>query len=419
MKGDDMAQTLAIHGGEAAVKESIPDWPIFGEEERQALLASFDSGQWFRGDRVASFEEKFARFQHARFGVATASGTTALEAALTSVGLQPGDEVILPSYTFMASAAAILKVNAVPVFCDVRENTFNMDLDSVEGLISERTRAILPVHFAGLPVDMDRLLSIADQHQLPVVEDAAHAWGSCWRGKGVGAWGSAGAFSFQMSKNLTAGEGGICLTDHEERANQMRGYANCNRGLDDPWYGRFVMGSNLRMTELQAAILGAMLDRLEKQVMIRERNGAILDHGLEEIEGIHPLERDPRCDRRSYHLYMARFDSEGFEGVDRERVFQALQAEGVPVYGGYQEPLYRMPLFQKMGEGPAFCPVACPFHGPMPNYASLCLPGVEKVCRQALWMRHNLLLGTERLMEQILVAFRKVRENAHTLYDSR
>jgi len=410
-----MSGTLALLGGVGEVTEAIPEWPIFGEEERKALLECFDSGNWFQGERVEAFESRFAGLQGARFGVATTSGTTALEVALVAVGLKPGDEVILPSYTFMASAAAILKVNAVPIFCDVEEETFNMDLDSVERLITERTKALLPVHFAGLPADMDRVLNLARKHNLCVVEDAAHAWGTQWKDKGVGALGEAGGFSFQMSKNLTAGEGGICLTDNEDLYVRMKAFSNCNRGMDDPWYGKFLLGSNLRMTELQAAILCAMLDRLEGQMAVREKNAAILDEGLASVEGIHPVPRDSRCGRRSYHLYLARFDPEGFGGLSRERAFEALQAEGVPVYGGYTAPLYEMPLFQRKGEGRDFCPVACPHYGSMPDYASLCFPGVEKVCRQALWMRHSVLLGSEALMEQIVSGFRKVRENVGKL----
>lgn len=411
-----MAERLALFGGPQSVTEPIPPWPIFGAPEREALLRCFDSGEWFLGPQVEAFEKRFSSYQDARFGVATTSGTTALETIMAGLQLGAGDEVILPPYTFMASAAAILKANAVPIFCDVDPETFNIHPELIESHITDKTRAILLVHFAGLPVDMDKVKAIAKKHHLLVIEDACHAWGTQWKGVGVGALGDAGAFSFQMSKNVTSGEGGIALTNQEDLAGRMCGYSRCDRGLEDPWYGRFAIGHNLRMTELQAAILFAMMDRMDEQVALRERNAGLLDEAIKDLPGFRPLRRDPGCTRRSHHLYICRYIQEEFEGIPRAKVFDALQSEGVPAYGGYPQPLYNMlPLFKRSGSGSEFCPVACPHHGPMPDYSTLHMSGVETVCKQAVWMRHSLLLGSQTLMEQVLNGFRKVRENASAL----
>lgn len=402
---------LAINGGEPVRKEEFPGWPFFGEEERKNLLDVFDSGGWSSAKWVERFEQEFAEFQDAKHGIACNSGTMSLAIALIGAGIGAGDEVLVPPYTFVASVSCILKVNAVPIFVDVDPDTFNLDAEKVEAAITDKTKAILPVHFAGLPADMDRLNEIAEKHGLKIIEDAAHAWGTKWNGKGAGALGDAGGFSFQMSKNITSGEGGIVLTDDDTLAAQARGFRDVGRGLDDPWYGHFLLGVNLRMTGLQAAILCGQLGRLEGQVLAREQNGKLLDEGLGAIDGVQILRSDDRCTRRSYHLYCCRFDEEAFDGLTREQFFKAVQAEGVFFYGGYSEPLYKQSLFQKSGDGPSFCPISCPYYGKKVDYASLCLEGAETVCKTAMWLRQSILLGSEQDMQDIIDAAAKVREN--------
>jgi len=213
---------LAINGGKPVTKKDFPFWPIFGEEERKILLGVFESGKWWYGEKVKEFEEKFATFQDAKYGVTCTNGTVALEASLIACGVGAGDEVIVPPYTFVATATAVLKVNAIPVFADIDIETANIDLRDVKRKITPKTKAIIPVHFAGLPCDMDLLGDIAGRHNLRIIEDACHSWGSKWKEKGTGALGDCGAFSFQMSKNITSGEGGIVLTDNEELADAIR-----------------------------------------------------------------------------------------------------------------------------------------------------------------------------------------------------
>jgi dTDP-4-amino-4,6-dideoxygalactose transaminase len=387
---------LAIHGGKPLRTKPWPEWPVFGKEERRELLDVFESGKWWYGDKVREFERKFAAFQDAAFGITSTSGTTGLEAALVGLGIQPGDEVIVPPYTFVATASSVLRVGGRPVFADVDLDTFNIDPQAVEEAITARTRAVVPVHFGGLPCDMDRLTALAKEHGLRILEDACHSWGAKWRGKGTGALGDCGVFSFQMSKNITAGEGGIVLTDDEELADTVRSFTNVGRGKDKPWYEHYLLGSNLRMTELQAAILLGQLTRLDEQTAKREENGAFLSEKLQELPGLHVQPPEPRATRRAYHLYLIRLVEEE-AGIGRGRFLEAVQAEGIVASGGYPHPLYKNPVFEDQPGGNFICPNA------------------EALCRQAISIPHRILLAEKKDMQDIVRAAEKVLENREEL----
>ena len=398
---------LAINGGPKACDRQWPTWPIWDDAERKALLGVLESGQWWYGENVAQFERAFADFQGARYGVACSSGTTALETALMALGIGAGDEVIVPPYTFVATASAVLRVNAIPIFADIEPHSLCIDPGDVERKISNRTRAILPVHLAGRVADVDRLNEIARARGLFVIEDACHSWGSQWRGKGTGALGHCGAFSFQASKNISSAEGGIILTDDEDLAETCRSFTNCGRGKGRPWYEHFVLGGNLRMTEFQAALLRAQLGRLEEQTLRRQANARILDEGLRTVDGIRTIDNDPRITRRGYHMYCFRLDAQRL-GVARERFLEALRAEGVPATEGYPHPLYRNPLFERSGEGPRFCPRSCPYYGKTVDYAGIVCPVCEAVCRDTCWIMHPILLAGSDAMSEIVEAVAKV-----------
>ncbi|HID96065.1 MAG TPA: DegT/DnrJ/EryC1/StrS family aminotransferase [Candidatus Latescibacteria bacterium] len=406
---------LAINGGEKVRERAFPSWPVYDEREREALNEVLESGKWWYGEKVREFEEKFAAYQDANYGITTTNGTVALEISLISAGVGAGYEVIIPSYTFVATATAVLKANAVPVFVDIEPETFNIDPDKIEEAITDRTRAIIPVHFGGLPVDMDEITAIARSHGLLIIEDAAHAWGSRWKGRGVGAIGDLGIFSFQMSKNITAGEGGIILTNDEELADTCRSYTNCGRGKEKPWYEHYLLGGNYRMTEFQAAILLAQLTRLDEQVAIREENARRLDQGLSGLRGISVVRRDPRVTRRSYHLYCFRYHAEQLDGVPRARFIEAMNAEGIPCYTGYPHPVYKNPLFTRKGSGPRYCPVSCPYYGGDMDYTEVSCPVAERVCQEAVWLKQFVLLGTKEDMDDIIKAAEKVIENIDEL----
>ena len=406
---------LAILGGRPVRKKSFPSWPIHGKREKELLLEVLESGRWWYGEKVREFEERFASYQGAKYGITTVNGTVALEIALIVSGIGAGSEVIIPSYSFVATASAVLKANAVPVFVDIDIDTFNIDIDAVKDAITPKTRAIVPVHFAGLPVEMDRLVAVARKHSLKVIEDAAHGWGSKYRGKGVGTIGDAGIFSFQHSKNITSGEGGIILTNDKKLADDARSYSNCGRGMNGPWYEHYLLGGNYRMTEFHAALLLAQLEKLGGQNRIRERNAKILNTELSRIEGIKILKGNPNVRSRTYHLYCFRFKSQEFGGLARERFLEALQAEGIPCRPGYPYPIYRNPLFLKRGSGPEYCPVSCHYYGKDVDYSKVVCPQAEEACREAVWIPQNLLLGNEGDMKDIVKAIRKIRDNVDEL----
>lgn len=407
---------LAINGGpKVRDGKSFPSWPVHDDCEKRAVNEVLDSGKWFYGEKVAEFERKYADYHDARFGISCTSGTVALRLSLLACGIGAGDEVIVPPYTFMATASAVLEVNAIPVFVDVDLETFNISPAAVEAAVTPKTKGIIPVHFAGLPADMDAIHAIAKKHDLYVIEDAAHAWGSEWKGTKLGAQGHLGCFSFQMSKNMTAGEGGIALSNDEHLADMARSFSNCGRRKGGEWYAHYIMGGNYRLTEIQAAILLCQLDRLDEHVEIRERNGTFLDARLGDILGIRALRRDERVNRRSWHLYCCRYRAEELDGLPRKRFLEAVQAEGVPFGPGYPVPLYKHPLFATTGSGPEHCPVSCPFHGEPIDYSQVSCPNCETVCDTALWLTQSVLLGSESDMQDIVNAVEKVVTNLHEL----
>ena len=321
-----------------------------------------------------------------------------------------GDEVIVPPYTFIATASAVVEANATPVFVDIDRQTFNLDPAQIERAITPRTRAIIPVHLGGLPCDMDAIMSIAKQHNLTVIEDAAHAHGSEYKGRRAGSLGHLASFSFQSSKNLTSGEGGIITTRDDALADACRSIHNCGRlsgGAGGPWYEHHVIAGNYRLGEFQGAILNCQLDRLDEQTDRRDANGKYLDRELAKIPGITPQRRDEFATRNAHHLYLFRYDARVF-GFPRDRFLAALNAEGIAVETGYSIPLYKQPLFAKRNFGP--------YAGCRGDYRDVALPNVETLCGdEGAWLTHNVLLGSRDDMDDIIAAVRKIYENRRAL----
>ena len=425
---------LAIRGGSPIRQTPFPSWPIWDANEERALLEVLHSGKWWRfsygvGDelrepthgassRVVQFQQSFAQYHQARYGIACANGTAAIEILLKALGIGPGDEVIVPAYTYIAPATAALQVNAVPVFVDIDPETYNIDPGCIEAALTSRTRAIIPVHFAGQPADMDALLGIARNRGLFVIEDAAHAHGSEWNGKKVGALANGGTFSFQASKNMTAGEGGIITVNDQKTAMLCDSYVWAGREPGRPWYEHHRLGWNYRITEFQAAILLQQLKRVDGQNVRRMRNAEYLSSRLNQIPGIHPLKVDARVTGHSYHIYLFRYSQDEFGGLLRPRFLEALAAEGIPCMGGYSHPLYRNPMFLTKEFYPRGCPITCGHYGAAIDYAAfeqLC-PVAERACRgEAVWLEHRLLLGGQEDMDDIANAIAKVRENVAEL----
>ncbi len=282
---------LAVDGGLPVRTRPFASWPVFGENEERLLLEVLHSGDWgiLSGNKVTAFQERFAAFQNARFCLCVPNGTLALELALLALGIGEGDEVILPAYTFIATASAVLRVGAKPVFADIDLDTYTLDPAAVPAALTERTRLLLPVHLAGRPADMDSLLSVAREHNLRLLEDACQAWGAEWRGVRVGAQGDLGAFSFQSSKNLTAGEGGALVTNQPELYERCWSLHNVGRVRSGAWYQHELLGLNLRMTEWQGAVLLAQIERMEEHARRREQNAGYLIEALSQVQGLEEL----------------------------------------------------------------------------------------------------------------------------------
>jgi dTDP-4-amino-4,6-dideoxygalactose transaminase len=400
------ADTLAIDGGTPVRSRPWPRWPIFDETEEQAILEVVRSGKWWsvEGTKVREFEEAFARFQDAQFAVCVTNGTAALEVALRAAHIGCGDEVIVPPYTFIATATAVLAVGATPVFVDVEEESLNIDPTKIEEAITPRTRAIIPVHIAGCPADMDGVLEVARKHNLLVIEDAAQAHAAEWKGTKVGAIGDMGCFSFQASKNLNAGEGGAVLTNNPHWADQVWSVHNVGRVRGGRWYEHHVLGSNFRMTEFQAAILLAQLKRLPEQTERRTQNAHRLTEMLSQIPGIRPPRPDPRVTRHAYHLYIFRYDKNHFGGRPREDFLKALNAEGIPCSAGYV-PLYKERVFLNRPISKDLCQLST-----LKDYSKVQCPVCERACyEEAVWLYQNMLLGDERDIEDIATAVAKVQ----------
>ena len=409
-----MPNALARSGGTPVRSKPFTAWPVFGAAEEQRLLQVLRSGKWGRldGTEVAQFEARFAAMHGCRHAIAVVNGTVALRIALLAAGIQAGDEVIVPPYTFVATATAVLEANAVPVFADIDLQTFNLDPAAVDAAITSRTRAIVPVHFAGQPADMDAIAGLAAltvDRGILVLEDAAHAHGASYKGRPAGSLGHIAAFSFQSSKNLTAGEGGIITTNDDKLADACRSIHNCGRMPGGVWYEHHVVSGNYRLGEFQGAVLNCQLDRLEEQTALRDRNGRRLAARLSAIPGLHPQRRSADCTRHSHHLFMLRIEPDAF-GASRAAVLEALVAEGIPCSAGYGYSLPDQPLFRNKAFGP-YVPDATA----RLDYRAARCPTSDLICRQALWLGQNLLLGPDEDIDDIARAFEKVYAHRNEL----
>jgi dTDP-4-amino-4,6-dideoxygalactose transaminase len=396
-------EKIALHGGTPVRTKPWPRWPEWDEREVEALAAVVRSGNWFcrGGTRVDELTRRFSEYHNARFAVPCTNGTHAIELALRAVGVRAGDEVIVPPYTFIATASAVVQVNAIPVFADIDPETYNLDPAAAEAAITDRTSAIIAVHVAGCPADMDAFPELARRRGLKLIEDAAQAVGAEWRGRRIGAIGDAGTFSFQASKNLNSGEGGIIVTDREEVYDHAWSLADVGRVREGAWYQHEFISGNYRMTEWQAAILLAQMDRLEEQTRRRNENALYLAEGLAPIDGIRPLRRDARVTCHAYHLFAFRYLADGFGGLPRAEFIRALSAEGIPCSAGYT-PLYHQGAFRV---DPATHPIAA-----ARSYANSHCPVAERICaEEAVWLFQSMLLGTKADMDDIVTAVAKIQ----------
>lgn len=397
---------LAIFGGHPVISESWPIWPFAGRRERELIEEVLSSDLWGGtglGPKIMALNENFARYCGVKNGAAVSNGTVSMELALKAWGVGPGDDVIVPCSTFFATAIAAHYVGATVVYVDIDPGTLNMDPVLAAEAVTDKTRAMIPVHIAGHPCDMDPLMEIARKHDIKVLEDAAQAHGGMYKGRKVGSLGDAASFSFQQSKNMQSGEGGIVVSDDAEFIDLIHySLGKFGRGIREMYsaYLHYRLSTNYCYTELQAAIALAQLECLEEQTEKRAANAKRLYAFLEDIEGIEPLVWQPYCTRHAHHLFCIRFKSDGFGGVSRAQFVAALNEEGVPCSTYYPIPLYEQPLYRtdttlSLRYGP--CPVT------------------ETACREIFFFEQNLFLAESEKMECIADAVNKVRSNASKL----
>lgn len=412
------ASKPALLGGEPIRKAGWPSWPVFDASEEERCLDAFRKKGWFRfagaSNYVGEFEKAYAETMGVKHCLAVANGTSALISSLNALEIGPGDEVIVPPYTFSATINVVLLQFALPVFVDTDRETFQMDARKLEAAITDRTRCIIPVHLGGASVDMDAVMGVAALRGIPIVEDACQSHLAEWRGKRVGSYGNTGCFSFQVTKNLSCGDGGAMLTNDDAVYEAAYSFHSNGRHIkrgSSFAYAR--SGSNVRMTEFQGALLLGQLARLEEQSRTREQNAQHLTTRLKEIPGIHPARMYEGCTRNAYHLYMFRYDSEQFAGMSRARFLQALNAEGVPCSSGYKpmtsepyisERLHSRPYVNTYGKERI-----------EQHCAAMVCPENDRLCEEAVWFTQNMLLAEREAMDEIADAIEKIHASAKEL----
>jgi dTDP-4-amino-4,6-dideoxygalactose transaminase len=404
---------LALKGGKKSKKKPFPVWPQYDDAERRALQEVLDSRIWWRtpGTRTLAFEKEFATFHRAKHGLAVTNGTAALEVVMSAIGIVPGDEVIIPDYTFVATASAVLYAGAMPVTVDVSPETHCIDPKLAEAAITPRTKAIIPVHMGGHPADLDALVDLAKRKGIALVEDSSHAHATEWKGKRIGAHGTAGTFSFQASKLMTAGEGGIIVSNDDGFEKQARSVHDCGRMPGEWFYSHFINGSNYRLSEWHGAVLSVQLTRLDAQTQRRHQNARLLDKLLSPIPGITPQKLDSRCTRNGHYAYIFHVDSKQFAGASTEKLIQAMNAEGIPNQASYP-PVHALDVFQN-GQ---YRKRLCGSQATEPHaFLRAAYPNTHRAAFETIWIPQPALLGDEEDMHEIAHAWTKIQKFAHEL----
>ena len=404
---------LALLGGAKSKRKAFPVWPQFDDGERRALNEVLESRVWWRtpGTKTLEFEQAFAKYHGARHGIAVTNGTAALEVTMAGLGIGAGDEVIVPDFTFVATASAVLFANALPVLVDVDAETWCIRPDLVEAAITPRTKAIVAVHMGGHPADLDALRKIAGDRGIALVEDSAHAHGTEWRGKKIGAIGVAGTFSFQASKLMTAGEGGMIITNNDQFERQARSVHDCGRMPGEWFYSHYIYGSNYRLSEWQGAILNVQLGRVEEQTKVRHENAGLLDILLRKIPGVTPQKLDARCTRNGHYAYIFHVEKKEFAGISTERIVEALNAEGIPTQASYP-PLHELDMFRSGEYRKRLCgEQARGEHA----FLKAEFPATQKAAWETIWFPQPALLGDAEDMQEIAAALRKIQSCAKEL----
>lgn len=407
----------AILGGTPVCSGEWPGWPQWRREWESDVVEILRSGDWYRGGdsgRVPEFEAAYAKLLGAKRCLATASGTTALTIALHVMGVDAGDEVIVSPYTFIATYNAILMHKALPVFADTDPETLTIDPATIESRITDRTRAILPVHIFGMPCDMDPINAIAKKHNLAVIEDACQAWMAEYKGRMCGTLGDLGCFSFQNSKHLPSGEGGAVTGDSDELLDRCQAYHNCGFSAGTfQGRGAFSRGGNFRMQHFQASLLLSQMEKLAPETALRRENADYLAAQLKDVPGLTPV-RLPENSRSVWHLYPLRYDAEAFHGLPRNKFIRALREEGVPCSDVYHEQYYDGLLdeainsrgYQRLFSAERLKSYRASFDE---------LKGNRQVCQTTVAIPQNVFLADRNQIDRIAEAFRRIHAHCDAL----
>jgi dTDP-4-amino-4,6-dideoxygalactose transaminase len=405
---------LALLGGTPVRSTPFFGWPQTTQADEDNILKSLRSHRWCQndGDFVPQFEKAWKERLGSRGCVMTPCGTHAIHMSLELLDVGPGDEVIVSPFTFVATIDAILLCYALPVFADTDLNTFQIDADDIERRVTEHTRAILPVHIYGSAANMDKVLTTAKSHNLPVIEDACQAHMAEWRGRKLGTLGTAGCFSFQERKNLPGGEGGAMVSNDDELI--RRAYKFRDVGRSDTGNSRYgSRGTTYCPSDFSAAVLMAQLNRFDEVCATRERNGAYLQEQLKTVRGIAPQEQYPECTRASYHVFGVRYNPAEFHGAPRAKVVAALNAEGIPASAVYP-PLNKEPYLEANLTSRGFRRIFSQER--LETYRRQNdLPRNDELCRTGIWITQKALIGDKRDLDDVLQAMDKVQRNASVL----
>lgn len=405
-----------------------PKWPVWDENDEKALLTTLRSGIWsYNGPMETEFNRLYAGFTGAKYALSAANGTVTLQLALEACGIGLGNEVILPGLTWQATAATVIDVNAIPVLVDVFDDTWCIDPEQVRKAITPRTKAIIPVHLYGCFADMDEIMKIAKENNLFVIEDSAHKQGGEWNGKKAGTIGDIGSFSFQLSKIMTAGEGGALTTNNYDLYERLDALRNCGRRSapenavnidkgEGHYYdeGNFIQSGNYRITEFQAALLIEALKRLPEQNRIREENALYLNSLLKEIPGIKTMRRDKRETREAYYIYSFRYNKSDFKDLPVEKFRAALSAElGIEVAASYF-PLNKCSLYVPHTK-PARHKLNDDYWKAI-DPSRFDLPVCDRIHHEeSVCFHHKVLMGPKTDMDMFADAVVKIHENADQL----
>lgn len=416
-------EKLALTGGPRTVPvEEHRIWPDITDEDRSAVLGVLDRGVLCgpNAPEISGLQDDWAAYVGAEYCIATNSGTAALHCCMAGVGLQPGDEVIVPAYTFIATAAAVAHQGAAPVFCDIDPRTFNIDPDRIEERITQRTKALMPVHLQGLPADMDRIRAIAEKLELAVIEDAAQSHGATYNGKRTGTLGDCSGFSLNATKNLSGGEGGLFVTNDADVYTAARRLSIFGEDVPPVKPGEFrsyvslALGWNYRNQELSSALARSQLRRLDEYNATAQRNAAVLSEGLGRLKGLTPPYVPDNC-TSVFHKYRVLVDTEafGFDGPApelRDRLVHALRAEGVEAVLWQVEPLPAYPAFRR----PSYAPWHPSREEPVSDWDPAEYPIATRVLESSLVIgseRSPLFIQEASLMERYVEAAGKVLDN--------